>query len=212
LPNEVKVLTLVMTGSEILGDWVSTARSIDFFDLKGAVETALYAAGVDGAVFIPAEIEHLRAGQTAEIAIDGTVLGYAGRLSDAISAGYKFRQNVYVAELNLDRILAVQTGTPVYKPLSRYPAVVRDISLLVPRTMSFDQIRGAILEQQFELCRNISFVDVFEGKGISPDQRSLTLRLEYRSEERTLLEEEVDAVHTRILESLESSLGLTVPR
>ncbi len=65
----------------------------------------------------------------------------------------------------------------------------------------------AIIEQQFELCRQIAFVDVYEGKGVADDERSVTIRLEYRSDERTLLEEEVETIHAQILKVLELNLG-----
>ncbi|MDM7924014.1 MAG: hypothetical protein QUS14_17115 [Pyrinomonadaceae bacterium] len=110
--------------------------------------------------------------------------------------------------MDLQGVLS-QTPEPVlYRPLPRYPAVVRDISLLVKREMSFAAIKDAIDEQGFELLRSVKYVDVYEGKGLADDERSLTIRLEYRSDERTLMDEDVDAVHSKILESLESGLGI----
>jgi phenylalanyl-tRNA synthetase beta chain len=210
LPNEVKVLTIVMTGTQTEGDWSSTARELDFFDLKGAAEAALNSASAQSPEFRPADVAHLRSGQAAEVLVAGSVVGYVGRLGDELTATYKFRQNVFIAELNLDKVLAAFPPKIVYKSLSKYPGIIRDITLLVPRALTFEQVRSAIREQKFELCRNISFVDFYEGKGVPEDQRSLTIRLEYRSDERTLVEEEVESVHTRILESLGHTLGVGV--
>ncbi|MBA3693406.1 MAG: phenylalanine--tRNA ligase subunit beta, partial [Acidobacteria bacterium] len=86
-------------------------------------------------------------------------------------------------------------------------SIVRDVSLLVKRSVSFAEIKNAIVEQNFELLRSVEFVDVYEGKGVASDERSITIRLEYRSNERTLLDEEVDAIHAEILQNIETNLG-----
>ncbi len=77
---------------------------------------------------------------------------------------------------------------------------------MVKRDVSFAGIERAIAEQKFELCRQIQFVDAYEGKGIADNERSITIRLEYRSDERTLLEEEVETIHAQILRILETNL------
>nr|MBA2735906.1 phenylalanine--tRNA ligase subunit beta [Pyrinomonadaceae bacterium] len=126
---------------------------------------------------------------------------------DEIAANYKFKQPVYVAELDLQTVLAQRLPTILYRPLPKYPSVARDVSLLVKRNLSFAEIRNAIAEQNAELCRSVEFVDVYEGKGIADDERSITIRLEYRSDERTLIDEEVDAIHSQIIKNLENNLG-----
>ncbi len=120
---------------------------------------------------------------------------------------YKIRQPVFVAEVDLQTLTESREPTFVYRPLPVYPAIVRDVSLLVGRNQSFGEIQKAISEQNFELCRKIEFVDVYEGSGVSENSRSITIRLEYRSDERTLLDEEVDSVHKQILQNLETKLG-----
>jgi len=160
------------------------------------------------AAFISDEISHLRAGQSASISINGKNVGSIGRLSEELSADYKFKQPVYVAELDLQTILDEETSPVLYRSLPKYPSVIRDVSFLVARTITFDEIRNSIVEQRRELCRSIKFVDIYEGKGIGADERSLTIRLEYRSDERTLIEAEVDEVHGQLVESVEQDLNI----
>jgi phenylalanyl-tRNA synthetase beta chain len=131
-----------------------------------------------------------------------------GRLNDEIAASYKFRQSVFVAEINLERVLAAPTVTSVYKPLAKFPAVVRDVSFIAKRNSEFAAIQEAVAEEHFDLCRSVEFVDIYEGKGMAEDERSITIRLEYRSEERTLTEEEVEAVHQQILAQIEQKLAI----
>lgn len=139
------------------------------------------------------------------------MVGYVGRLNESVSAGYKFRSPVFVAEIDLDDVLARNAPNVAYRPLPKYPPIVRDISFLVGRDISFDSIREAVIDHGSELCRHIGFVDSFEGKGIEPGKRSITVRLEYRSDERTLVESEVAEIHQKIVDWISSSLDI-VPR
>ncbi|MDQ3181466.1 MAG: hypothetical protein M3Q33_13220 [Acidobacteriota bacterium] len=104
-------------------------------------------------------------------------------------------------------LLEAEVQTVLYKPLPVFPSIVRDVSLLARRDLSFAGIKKAIEAENFELLRRVEFVDVYEGKGVADNARSITLRLEYRSDERTLLEEEVEKIHASILQNLEAKLG-----
>jgi phenylalanyl-tRNA synthetase beta chain len=208
LPTERELFALIVTGGEVGEGRTLPARQLDFYDAKGAVEAAFEALHAPAPAFSAKDVKHLRKGQSAEISLAGKVVGTLGRLSDDLAAGYKFRQPVYLAEIDLQSVLALPAVAASYHPLPKYPGVVRDISLLVKRSMTFAEVRAAIEEMQIELCRRVDFVDIYEGKGLADDERSLTIRLEYRSPERTLVEEEADAVHARILQELETKLGI----
>lgn len=207
LPTEKELFGIALSGGEVLENRAMNARELDFYDLKGAVEAALGAAGFTHAEFAAENVKHLRKGQSASISVGGVKIGFAGRLSEEIAANYKFKQPVFIAELDLQTVLAKKPATVLYHPLPKYPSVVRDTSLLVKRNVAFAQIRDAITSLNVELCRSVEFVDVYEGKGVADDERSMTIRLEYRSDERTLIDEEVDAAHNQIVSNLENDLG-----
>ncbi len=206
LPNERELFALVITGNEILEKKAMPLREFDFYDAKGALESAIGAVNLPSLDFQPKDVKHLRKGQSAEILSNRKSVGTIGRLNDEIAATYKFRQPVFVAEVDLQTLLESKEQTIVYQPLPIYPAIARDVSLLVKRILSFAEIQKAIAEQGFELCRKIEFVDVYEGQGVAEGERSVTIRLEYRSDERTLLDEEVDSIHAQILQNLEAHL------
>jgi len=208
LPNERELLTLVITGSEMQEGKAMAVRELDFYDLKGAVEAALDAAHINGATFAAADIKHLRKGQSATISLNGTEIGTLGRLSDEIAATYKFRQAVYVAELDLEWALSQATAPAIYKPLAVYPGISRDVSFVAKRLITFASIRQAVIEQHADLCGSVEFVDLYEGKGLADDKRSITIRLEYRSDQRTLVEDEVEALHERLVSAAEQKLGI----
>jgi phenylalanyl-tRNA synthetase beta chain len=183
-------------------------RLLDFYDAKGAVEAALGAAGVSGLAFAAAKVNHLRVGQSASISLNNEVIGYLGRINDEIARTYKFRQPVYVAELNLSSAMNTSMNSATYRPLAKFPAVIRDVSFIVGRTTSFADVHQAIVEQDYQLCSNVIFVDIYEGKGLTEDERSITIRMEYRSDERTLIEDEVESLHKQIVSRTEQKLGI----
>ncbi|MDQ6787909.1 MAG: phenylalanine--tRNA ligase subunit beta [Acidobacteriota bacterium] len=207
LPEERELFALALTGGELYENKAMTTRELDFYDAKGALEAALNSLNLPALDFAADEIKHLRKGQSAAVLLNGEAIGTIGRLNDEIASTYKFRQPVYVAEIDLQTLLQAKQDGVLYKPLPIYPSIVRDISLLAKRSLSFFEIKQAIEKENFELLRRVEFVDVYEGKGISENERSITIRLEYRSDQRTLLEDEVTNIHAQILQNLEANLG-----
>ena len=207
LPNERELFSMAITGNEVLENKALPVRALDFYDAKGAVEAAVGALNLPPLEFTAGESKHLQKGQTAEILSNGKSIGAIGRLSARIAAEYKFKQPVFVAEIDLETLLLARQQTIIYKPLAVYPSIVRDASLLIKRNVSFAEIQAAIYQLNFELCRSVGFVDVYEGRGIKDDERSITIRLNYRSSERTLLDEEVDSIHKEILQIIEVKFG-----
>lgn len=208
LPTEREVLSLVITGGEICKGRAMPVRQLDFYDAKGAVEAALEAVGITNPECISENVRHLRSGQSAAITVNGARVGSLGPLNDDISATYKFKQPVFVAEIDLGAVLSEPMSPLNYRPLPKYPAVIHDISFVAPRDVTFANVCDAIAVQNAELCRGVEFVDVYEGPGLAENERSITVRLEYRSDERTLVEEEVDEVHRRIIASVIDNLGV----
>ncbi len=208
LPNEKELLAMVLTGSETYEDRAMTGRELDFFDAKGSVEAALSAAGIENVKCSADMIDHLRPGQSADIKVGGETVGYLGRLSDEISATNKFRQPVFVAEVNLDLILDADVKTVVYKPLPKFPGISRDVSFIVKRNDVYSDLVAELETLKGGHFRDVKFVDIYEGAGIAEDERSLTVRLEYRSDDRTLTEAEVEALHDQIVKTIGEKLGI----
>lgn len=203
LPDETLALGVVATGGALEENKAQAERELDFFDLKGALEAGVDWMNVAPLTFTPTSARHLRAGQSALIkSADGKPLGTIGRLAETVAASYKFRQPVYVLELDLGALLAGPAKVIQYSPLPRYPSVMRDISLLVDRTVSLDEIFAVVNQQQVAECRSVKLVGTFEGGNIQASKRSVTLRMEYRSDERTLRDEEVEEYHSRLASAL----------
>src|SRR5215207_249531 len=205
-PTEVEAFALLVTG-EALEEGRAAGRAADFFDLKGALEAAADAVRVGELGFAPSAVRHLREGQSARVKLGGKEVGHAGRLSEELAARYKFRQPVYVAQVSLTALLATGERPARYAPLPRFPGVARDVSLVAGRRVAFGEMRRAVLALGIEECRGVALVDVYEGANLPEGKRSLTLRVEYRADERTLRDEEVDAMHARVVAALEGGFG-----
>lgn len=203
LPDERVGLALVATGGAVQANKAQPERELDFFDVKGALETAVEWMGLEPLTFTQTAATHLRAGQSARIELsDGTEIGTIGRLAESIATNYKFRYPVYVMELDLEALLDGPARIVQYASLPRYPSVVRDISLLLDRSITLDDLLNAVQEKRVADFRGVKLVGTFEGGSIPLSKRSVTLRLEYRSDERTLRDEEVEERHAQLTSSL----------
>jgi phenylalanyl-tRNA synthetase beta chain len=208
LPDEREAFAIVITGGATEENRAGDARELDFYDLKGAFEAAAAAMHKAPLRYEETSAKHLRTGQAAAVLTeDGKRIGALGRLSERTAASYKFRQPVYVCEVDMDALLHSKEEPAVYSPLGEYPSVVRDSSLMVSRRVTFAELLQTAEEQRIEICRKIAFVDVYEGKGIPEDKRSITLRFEYRSDKGTLRDEEVDTAHAEIVKALSEKYG-----
>lgn len=203
LPHEREALGLIATGGATEEGHAQAKHEIDFYELKGALEAGIDATKLGPLVLAKANVLHLREGQAAAIALpDGTAIGSIGRLAESIAASYKFRQPVYVAEIDLTALLDSAQRSIQYRPLPRYPSVVRDVTLLVGRDVTFAELGKAIDSEQIADYTGAMLVGTYEGENIPANKRSITLRLEYRSAERTLRDEEVEERHRGVIDSL----------
>lgn len=206
-PNERESLALLATGGLLQAGRSGARGEVDFFEVKGALEAAIEAMHLPALSYEAAQFRHLREGQSAVIKTDGKVIGSIGRLSETFSAAYKFRQPVYLAELDLGILLAESDAPVRYQPLPRQPGVIRDISLLLDRRFTLAEITETIIALNQVHLRDVSFVDVYEGAHLPDGQRSLTLRLEYRADERSLRDAEVDELQSAVLRALGEKHG-----
>jgi phenylalanyl-tRNA synthetase beta chain len=203
LPNERLALAIVATGGANEANKAQAERELDFFDVKGALETAIDWMSLSPLTFTQTTAPYLRAGQSARIKLnDGTEIGTIGRLAESVAVNYKFRYPVYVLELDLEALLSGPARVVQYAPLPRYPSVVRDISLLLDRSVSLDEVLNVVRDRQVADFRSVKLVGIFEGGNIPSSKRSVTLRLEYRSDERTLRDQEVEERHAQLTSSL----------
>jgi len=208
LPEERLALAMIATGGATDENVAQAPRELDLFDLKGAFEAAIDAMNMSALTFKNTSATHLRLGQAGEILLrNGTAIGTFGRLAENVASSYKFRQPVYVLEMDLSALFAVPEKAIQYSRLPKYPSVVRDLTLLVNREVTFSALTKAITDQNVADCRNVNLVGTYDGPNIPSGKRSITLRIEYRSDDRTLRDDEVEERHGALTSSLLNQFG-----
>jgi phenylalanyl-tRNA synthetase beta chain len=210
LPREREALALAITGGQLEANRAEPVRELDFFDLKGALEAAIDAINLPPLTFAATGVKHLRPGQSAEIRLDANRIGSIGRLAESVASEHKFRQPVFVAELDFTSLLEHPEQPVLYARLPRFPSVVRDVSLLVERSTTVSELVAAAQTVAGNNVVGVMFVGTYEGEGIADNKHSVTLRFEYRAEDHTLRDEEVDALHWPIVEGLKTRFNAEV--
>lgn len=205
-PQESEALGIAMTGSAVADDW-RDHRPLEFFDVKGAVEVVLRALNISGFTIDRARVEYLHPGQSAVLSRDGVEVARFGRLHPRVASLYKFRQPVFVGEIAFDMLLALPADQVRFAALSRFPAASRDISALVPDSVMWGEIESAVKDLGITEIISVRLFDTYKGKEMQDGFRSLAFRVTYRSEDRTLTDEELAGMHERVRSSLEQRFG-----
>ncbi|MGB0514950.1 MAG: phenylalanine--tRNA ligase subunit beta, partial [Wenzhouxiangellaceae bacterium] len=204
--DEQQRLGLVLAGAATPESWHQRSRPFDFFDLKGELEQLLAVVGHSvAAVSVAAESRPwLHPGQAARIELagaeDALLLGHAGQLHPAIAAEMEFETPVFVAELALEPLRA--RGLPEYTGVSRFPAVRRDLALIVPETVQSADLRWVAAKVAGSLLERCIIFDVYQGKNIDEGCKSIAMGLILRELSRTLTDGEVDSLIQKVVESL----------
>jgi phenylalanyl-tRNA synthetase beta chain len=209
--GEARTVAGVWTGAAQPPHWSGGARSVDFFDVKGVVEAIARAFHAPVAC-APADIPYLVPGRSAVISLDGQpgIIGVVGQIAPAIAEarGCPNGEPVWAFELDAGPLGSADTAEALRaEPLPRFPSIVRDLSILVDSTLPASTVRGTIRSSAPPtLVQAIEF-DRYTGKGVPEDRVSLSLRLMFRSPERTLTDAEADAAMDSIVRALAAAHG-----
>ncbi len=194
-------LALVLSGQRFPESWANSADRVDFFDLKGDLEALL---GESGLTFKACEISGLQNGQSAQILKDNVPLGRIGLLAASVADEFDLRAPAYVAEIDLS--LARRQYLPMVQEVSKYPFVRRDIAILVARSVTATAVRSVIEMSAGDALLHLKLFDVYMGKGIDPNQKSVGLGLTFQHPSRTLTDEEINTAMAEVVQSLVSQL------
>ncbi len=208
LPKETNKLAAAATGRKQPELW--DREEFDFFDLKAVLEMALGALHAQESVaFKPAtEIEFLHPGKSAEIIIDGEVVGYAGEIHPGLMERLELTKRVYVAEIDLDAAASLTAGKKgEFSPLPKFPSVRRDIALVVDQGVSSGSIINEIRSMGSGLIEDARIFDVFTGGTVQDGKKSVAVSLHLRASDKTLTEEEINRIQDKALKKLRLALG-----
>jgi phenylalanyl-tRNA synthetase beta chain len=207
--GERRAVACIWTGLAAPEHWSGSGRPVDFFDVKAVAERLCEMIGVTVQT-VPSAASWFEAGRRADVTADGTYVGVVGQIAAAIADAHGLPSSdpVYAAEIDLDALEQMVGGAVMrVAPLPRYPSITRDISILVDDTLTAGEIRHTIREAgPPELVRVREF-DRYQGKGIPEGKVSLSLRLTFRSSDRTLTDAEVQTAMDRVITMLKQRHG-----
>jgi phenylalanyl-tRNA synthetase beta chain len=210
-PEECRVLTLGLTGHRRLASVHDSERVLDIFDIKGDLEALFGLFEIAGIEFGRAGCRHYEASQSGRFTAQGETLVMFGRLSREIERDYKLRQPAWIAEVDFERLLALPLRSRAYRPFSKFPAVERDFSLVVPEAVTFAHLHAALQPLMREEIQSLRPVDLFRGGCIPAGHYSLLLRVTFQSQAHTMTSEEISAASQRLMAALEP-LGVSLRR
>ncbi|MCE0850675.1 phenylalanine--tRNA ligase subunit beta [Pseudomonas asiatica] len=199
----------VVTGSRLPEGWANGRDGVDFFDVKADVEALLgYSGALGDFTFSAGKHPALHPGQTAAIERDGKLVGYLGAIHPELAKALDLDRPVFLFELVLGDV--VEGRLPKFSELSKFPETRRDLALIAGRDVASSSVLEVIRDNAGEWLTDLRLFDVYQGKGIDPDRKSLAVGLTWQHPSRTLNDDEVNAALQNILTSLEQRLNTTL--
>lgn len=208
--EENRTLGFALAGSK-RSTWLKESRKYELFDLKGILETIFSELQIKNFSFRQIEDEENVLRRYEAVCKDKVIASF-GEATEHIKKllGIKYKEDIFVAEVSIEELTKAAVMDKVYEPLVSVPSVVRDISVLAKKSISYAQIERTVRLKGGDILRSVSLSELYQGKEIPDDCVGLTISLEYRSDDKTLTDEEVNVVHQKILDEIAQKLNLSI--
>ena len=207
LPDEPEMLCGLMSGPRMERSWHGDGGLFDFYDAKGVVEALLARLGVL-VHFQDSTDETFHLAKQASLVVAGNNIGVIGELYPGVLAAFEITGSVLLFEINVTRLLPLAVSCRAFQPIPRFPAVAKDIALVVNDAIAHSRVLRII--EGFPLVTQVTLFDVYSGAPVPAGKKSLAYRLIFRSVAHTLTDDEVDTVKQQILDKLATELGATL--
>ncbi len=206
LPEEPRRLAFALCGRrnvEFWGEPNTPSTPLDFFDLKGVMETLVAGLYLEKVVYSRASVPALHPGRSAAVMVDGVVAGHFGELHPRVAEAFGLGgRTVLAGELDLNVLGETVPAAHRYVPVPRYPAALRDVAVVVAEEVSAERVEAEIRAAGGELLRGVRLFDLYRGEAIPAGTRSLAYALTYQANDRTLTDKEVERAHREIQDRL----------
>ena len=210
LAREEARVGIALTGLRASRAWYAGRDTVDLHDAKGAAEHVLASLGVEEYAVRASASSFLEAGRSGELVVAGEAVGWFGELALGPQEGYDLAGPVFLAELSLDRLGALPPRRVRYRALPRFPAVQRDVAFVMPQALSVEEVESEIRQRGGVLLKSVTLFDVYAGKGVESGMRSVAWSLTFQADDRTLTDEEVNALHAAIIEAVTKRFGIAL--
>ncbi|MHA6376513.1 phenylalanine--tRNA ligase subunit beta [Streptococcus anginosus] len=209
LPTEINSFAFALTGLVTEKDFQTPAVPVDFFYAKGILEALFDRLGLKVEYTATQALAGMHLGRTATISLDGQVVGFVGQVHPVTAKDYNIPET-YVAEINLTAIEQVMQPAKLFVEITKFPAVTRDIALLLKAEISHKEVVAAIEAAGMKRLTDIKLFDVFSGEKLGLGMKSMAYTLTFQNPEDTLEDEEVARYMEKIQKSLEVTIGAEV--
>jgi phenylalanyl-tRNA synthetase beta chain len=206
---ETDVIAGVVTGNRVAEQWGESSRASDFFDVKADVEGLLRLTGREREFRFAAEVHPaLHPGQSAHIYSGTRAIGWIGALNPAVRRQIDLTYEVFAFELELENTFAARI--PEYAEISKYPAIRRDLAMIVDESASFEAIKQVAAESAGELLRDLLIFDLYRGTEIEKGKKSIALGFNLQDTSRTLTDMDADQIMARVAADLRRQFNATI--
>jgi phenylalanyl-tRNA synthetase beta chain len=211
LPEEPRRIGIALIGSRFGKSWNSEKGEMDFYDLKGVIESILNTLAISKVEFRADAHPSCHPGRCACLFVNGENVGSLGELHPAVCDNFDLPQKrINVAELDLEKLIALAENVALYEKIPRYPAIGRDIAVVIDQSVAAVQVQNIIRQYGGSWLKRVSIFDQYSGEQIPTGKKSLAYALTYQADDRTLTDEEVNQAHSQILSAVERELGAQV--
>jgi len=200
LPGEVKFLAGLAMGFDRGPHWAFPQRPVDFYDIKGCVEDLLDALQIKDAKFDKTEeVPYLHPGKASKIVFDHEVLGVLGEIHPEVLGRYEVRGKGYLFEMDFSKMVKWAGEERRFQPLQKFPAVYRDLSVVVDQAMEAERVMETIRTFQQPFVEEVTLFDIYQEAPIPEGKKGISYRIRFQANDRTLTDEEVNQYHEKIL-------------
>lgn len=200
--SETKKLAALMSGEYYVG---MEKKKVDFYVIKGIAEEILDYLGYNGRYSFVKDLnklpEEMHPGQSAVISVNNDIVGIIGKIHPSVE-----KEDVFILEIDLDKLLAKKVGKMKYKEISKFPNIKKDLAVVVDKNVTAQEIGMNIKKFAGSLLENYEVFDVYTGEGVAENKKSVAFSLTFGKQDRTLTDEEINAVMEKIVEGLEKKL------
>ncbi|MGM0173758.1 phenylalanine--tRNA ligase subunit beta [Enterococcus sp. DIV0800] len=210
LPIEENHVAIVVTGNATNKSWSNKPETYDYFTVKGMVEELIEGLGLSGVItYQAAQLQEMHPGQTAGIYLDEKLIGFVGQVHPKTAASYELK-SAFVAELNLEALIEQEKTPLVFEAVSKYPAVSRDIAMLVDESNTNAEIAEVMTAAAGKFLAKLQVFDVYQGANIEAGKKSMAYNLTFVNPEATLTDEEINRFMAKVVKNLEEKINAVI--
>ena len=211
MPHETLCIAGALTGLRDDFSWSASREEVDFYDAKGIVENLLEQLHIRGVKWVADEPEtYYHPGKSCSVMIGRECVGTIGEIHPAVQENFELEKPVYVFELEFEKLVSLSNAKRTIGAPSRFPDSTRDVALLAPDELAVDRLLECINGVKAREIERVEIFDVYRGTGIQEGFKSIAFRIRYRSYEKTLTDDEVGAIHGKVIAALINKLNVSV--